>query len=49
MHGIQTPAGSGAIAPDTTGLNFFSADPSLADLLQLYLSEKLLRAHRAAS
>ena len=41
MHGIQTAAGSDAIAPDTTGLNFFSADPSLADLLQLYLSDKL--------
>ena len=41
MHGIQAPASSDAIAPDTTGLNFFAADPSLADLLQLYLPEQL--------
>jgi len=27
--------------PDTTGLNFYRADPSLADLLQLYLPDKL--------
>jgi alkylation response protein AidB-like acyl-CoA dehydrogenase len=28
---------SNRVAPDTTGLNFFRADPSLADLLSLYL------------
>jgi hypothetical protein len=31
------------IAPDTTGLNFFRADPSLADLLALYLPAALWR------
>jgi acyl-CoA dehydrogenase len=29
------------VAPDTTGLNFFRADPSLADLAQLYVPEPL--------
>ena len=33
-----------AIAPDTTGMNFYRADPSLRDLLSLYLPENL-RAH----
>jgi acyl-CoA dehydrogenase len=32
---------TGAIAPDTTGLNFFRADASLSDLLQLHLPAKL--------
>ena len=32
------------VAPDTTGLNFFRADPSLADLLQLYLPAPLWHA-----
>jgi hypothetical protein len=31
------------VAPDTTGLNFFRADPSLVDLLALYLPAPLLR------
>ncbi|MBN9003781.1 MAG: acyl-CoA dehydrogenase family protein [Rhizobiales bacterium] len=39
------PAPSGApanlIAPDTSGLNFYRADPSLADLLRIHLPEKL--------
>jgi acyl-CoA dehydrogenase len=30
-----------AIAPDTTGLNFYRADPSLGDLLRLYLPAEL--------
>jgi len=34
---------SNAIAPDTTGTNFYRADPSLADLLQLYLPDRLFR------
>src|SRR5436305_1319881 len=34
---------SGLIAPDTTGMNFYRADPSLADLLRIHLSEKLFR------
>jgi acyl-CoA dehydrogenase len=35
------PTATGAIAPDTTGLNFFRADPSLSDLLQLHLPADL--------
>jgi acyl-CoA dehydrogenase len=38
---VSEPAG--IVAPDTTGLNFFSADPSLADLLRIYLSPTLYR------
>jgi alkylation response protein AidB-like acyl-CoA dehydrogenase len=34
---------SNRVAPDTTGLNFFRADPSLTDLLQLYLPPALWR------
>lgn len=33
---------SDAIAPDTTGLNFFRADPSLSDLLRIHLPDKLV-------
>lgn len=32
---------SGLLAPDTSGTNFYRADPSLADLLRIHLSEKL--------
>jgi acyl-CoA dehydrogenase len=31
------------LAPDTTGMNFYRADPSLADLLRIHLPEKLFR------
>src|SRR5579871_6018515 len=31
------------LAPDTTGTNFYRADPSLADLLRIHLPEKLFR------
>jgi len=34
---------SGLIAPDTTGMNFYRADPSLSDLLRIHLSDKLFR------
>ena len=34
-------AGAEMIAPDTTGWNFYSADPALADLLGLYLAPDL--------
>ena len=34
---------TGAIAPDTTGLNFFRADRSLSDLLELHLAPELWR------
>ncbi|MGN6311691.1 MAG: acyl-CoA dehydrogenase family protein [Xanthobacteraceae bacterium] len=40
---IQTPVSSDLIAPDTTGTNFYRTDPSLADLLQIHLSEKLFK------
>ncbi|MEA2881639.1 MAG: acyl-CoA dehydrogenase [Bradyrhizobium sp.] len=37
-----TPAGqAGLIAPDTSGMNFYRADPSLADLLRIHLSDEL--------
>jgi alkylation response protein AidB-like acyl-CoA dehydrogenase len=32
---------SALLAPDTTGMNFYRADPSLADLLRIHLPEKL--------
>jgi alkylation response protein AidB-like acyl-CoA dehydrogenase len=35
--------GSDFVAPDTTGLNFFRADASLSDLLQIHLPESLWR------
>lgn len=40
---IQTPIASDLIAPDTTGTNFYRTDPSLADLLQIHLSDKLFK------
>ena len=43
MHGIPTAAGSDAIAPDTTGQNFFRADPSLQDMLQIHLPGELFQ------
>jgi alkylation response protein AidB-like acyl-CoA dehydrogenase len=39
----QPCSANGAIAPDTTGLNFFQADRSLDDLLRLHLPPKLYR------
>ncbi|MBN9277031.1 MAG: acyl-CoA dehydrogenase family protein, partial [Hyphomicrobium sp.] len=37
-----SPTVTGAIAPDTTGLNFFRADPSLMDLLRIHLPQDML-------
>ncbi len=37
----QADTKANLIAPDTTGLNFYRADPMLADLLRLYLPEAL--------
>ncbi|MBV9530835.1 MAG: acyl-CoA dehydrogenase family protein, partial [Bradyrhizobium sp.] len=34
---------SGLLAPDTTGMNFYRADPVLADLLRIHLTEALFR------
>ena len=31
------------LAPDTTGMNFYRADPVLADLLRIYLPDTLFR------
>src|SRR5690242_19149275 len=33
----------GLLAPDTTGMNFYRADPALTDLLRIHLPEKLFR------
>ncbi|MGI9422034.1 MAG: hypothetical protein ACR2PA_02495, partial [Hyphomicrobiaceae bacterium] len=41
---IQDDARTGALAPDTSGWNFFTADRGLADLMTLYLPEDL-RSH----
>src|SRR5690242_8587356 len=32
---------SGLLAPDTSGLNFYRADPALTDLLRIYLPDAL--------
>src|SRR5579864_3731690 len=34
---------SGLLAPDTTGMNFYRADPALQDLLRIHLSDPLFR------
>src|ERR1700709_1579085 len=36
-------AQAGLIAPDTSGMNFYRADPALADLLRIHLSDELFR------
>src|SRR2546423_15425033 len=33
----------GLLAPDTSGMNFYRADPALTDLLRLHLPEPLFR------
>src|SRR5437879_13897834 len=33
----------GLLAPDTTGMNFYRADPALTDLLKLHLPDALFR------
>src|SRR2546421_6240476 len=33
----------GLLAPDTTGMNFYRADPALTDLLRLHLPDALFR------
>jgi len=40
---VQTPIAANLIAPDTSGTNFYRADPSLADLLRIHLSDKLFK------
>jgi acyl-CoA dehydrogenase len=34
---------SGLLAPDTSGMNFYRADPALTDLLRIHLSDALFR------
>src|SRR5499427_6954819 len=34
---------AGLLAPDTTGMNFYRADPALADLLRIHLPDALFR------
>jgi acyl-CoA dehydrogenase len=38
---ISTGARPGMLAPDTTGMNFYRADPALADLLRIHLPHDL--------
>jgi hypothetical protein len=40
---ISTGAAPGLLAPDTTGMNFYRADPALNDLLRIHLPDGLLR------
>ena len=35
--------GTNLLAPDTSGMNFYRADPALADLLRIHLPDSLLR------
>ena len=37
------PDSRGLLAPDTTGMNFYRADPALTDLLKLHLPDALFR------
>jgi acyl-CoA dehydrogenase len=47
MHAPSKPEAAtdqpGLIAPDTTGMNFYRADPALADLLRIHLADELFR------
>src|ERR1043166_9015811 len=45
MHDRATASANqpGLLAPDTTGMNFFRADPALTDLLRLHLPDALFR------
>jgi len=50
MHSLNkyddtaTPADqAGLLAPDTSGMNFYRADPALTDLLRIHLSDALFR------
>src|SRR5947209_1358183 len=43
MHDRATANQPGLLAPDTTGMNFYRADPALTDLLRLHLPDALFR------
>src|SRR3954468_9193315 len=40
---VSASADSGLLAPDTSGMNFYRADPALTDLLRIHLPEPLFR------
>jgi alkylation response protein AidB-like acyl-CoA dehydrogenase len=41
---VTTPANApGLLAPDTSGMNFYRADPALTDLLRIHLPDNLFR------
>jgi len=40
---VNSDPGPGLLAPDTSGMNFYRADPSLADLLRIHLPDPLFR------
>ena len=42
-HDDVTPAAGqpGLLAPDTSGMNFYRADPALSDLLRIHLPDRL--------
>jgi alkylation response protein AidB-like acyl-CoA dehydrogenase len=44
-HDEVTPAADrpGLLAPDTTGMNFYRADPALIDILRIHLPDRLFR------
>ena len=43
-HDVTAKAGEpGLLAPDTTGMNFYRADPALTDLLRIHLPDNLFR------
>ena len=47
---MPTPADQpGLLAPDTSGMNFYRADPALTDLLRLHLPDAAVSPYRAAS
>jgi len=44
QHDVTSKAGQpGLLAPDTSGMNFYRADPALTDLLRIHLPEALFR------
>jgi acyl-CoA dehydrogenase len=40
---VKRAGQSGLLAPDTSGMNFYRADPALADLLRIHLPDALFR------
>jgi hypothetical protein len=40
---VTASADAGLLAPDTSGMNFYRADPALTDLLRIHLAEPLFR------